>query len=226
MRTINRGDEPRTTGIRTGRFARTGIAAAAAATLLATAATAAFRDHASVSAKYGDDGGNSGTTTAIAVGGAAAVVGGLAAAGVIGGGAAAGGGVIAAGTAGLLTSSGDAEIASELPEGQDADKLRVVPGRTKLGAGESRTFDLQARSVSDKKWYSVINRSGASLDLRNATPCVSKQDGSKNVFMVPANVSPSCNGQVIPLLGTYSRSNGSTLSADGRITVSLSSTGQ
>jgi hypothetical protein len=201
------------------RHMRTGAAAAIAVLLLGTSAFASFRHGVGILDDYPPNKGGGFSGGAIAGAAAGAVIvgaGALAAAGVFGAVGAAGL-VVGADTA--LTPTGDANIGQALPDGADADRLRIVPANTRLGVGETRVFDLQARNAGDHKWYSVINRPNASLDLRNPSHCVMKVDGSKNSFAVPANVSPSCNGQVIPLLGTYTRNSGSTLTADANIRV-------
>jgi len=197
---------------------RTGAAALCAVLLLGGSALASFHRGVGILDDYRpdkDNGFSGGAIAGVAAGAAVVGVGALAAAGVIGGGAA----IAGVGLASALTPSGDANIATALPDGADADRLRIVPANTRLGAGETRVFDLQARNVADHKWYSVINRPNASIDLRNPNHCVMKVDGSKNSFAVPANVPQSCNGQTIPLLGTYTRNNGSTLTADANIRV-------
>lgn len=162
-------------------------------------------------ALYG--GSDIGTGAAIGIGvGVAGVAAGIAAgSGAFGGGGAGGG-------AGMLA-NGDAAILQPLPQGTQIRALRLIPRNTDLDAGSCRVFDLQGRSASDHKWYSVTNNGDSAIMLRDHTPCVIKQEGSKNVFCVPITAPQSCNGQTVVIEGTYQG-----MTADARITVHVGGT--
>lgn len=142
--------------------------------------------------------GNSSRTAAYAAGAAIVVGGILVGTGALGGGAAnrdrddddddAGEG-------------GDAARTPQLPAGEKtAAALRLTPGSTVLASGSSRTFDLQARSAVDGKWYSVTARPEASVRVKSGGDLVVRQDGTKNVFCVP--ITASRTGQV-EVVGTF-----------------------
>lgn len=160
-------------------------------------------------ALYGGSDIGTGAAIGLGVGAAGAAIG-LASSGGFGGGGGAGAGTLA---------NGDASILQPLPSGTQIRALRLVPHDTDLDAGSCRVFDLQGRSASDHKWYSVTNSGDSSINLRDHTPCVIKQEGSKNVFCVPITAPQSCNGQTVVIEGTYQG-----MTADARITVHVGGT--
>jgi len=140
----------------------------------------------------GNDNSNASRTAAYAAGGAVVVVGVLAATGAFG----------AAGRDDDDDDEGgEAARVPQLPAGEKkAAALRLTPGSTVLASGSSRTFDLQARSMVDGKWYSVTARPEASVGVKSGGDLVVRQDGTKNVFCVP--ITASRTGQV-EVVGTF-----------------------
>ncbi|HTE20511.1 MAG TPA: hypothetical protein VK689_19265 [Armatimonadota bacterium] len=165
-------------------------------------------------------GNNNSNRTAAYAAGAAIVVGGiLVGTGVIGGGAGrdddddddSGEG-----------EGGDAARAPQLPAGEKkATSLRLTPGSTVLASGSSRTFDLQARSAVDGKWYSVTARPEASVRVKSGGDLVVRQDGTKNVFCVP--ITASRTGQV-EVVGTFAPEGGAPQVVTAQVQVTGSDT--
>lgn len=106
----------------------------------------------------------------------------------------------------------------ELPEGEEVDKLRLVPEDSEIDAGWCRCFHLEARSRKTGKWYSVTHRPEARIyeidDPR--TPLV-QMDGHKNIFCLPITAPQSFNGQTTLLEGTFSPPGQQPLRAEARV---------
>jgi len=160
---------------------------------------------------YGGGGGLSGGVIAgIAVGGAAAIA---AALGLFGGAAAAGAFAIGSATE-------CKERYDPLPAGQtQLSAIRLVPSNSDIRAGYCRCFHLEVKSAGNSKWYSVTFNNDATIDFRDPTDCVVKQQGSKNIFCVPTTVRQSCNGQHVTLVGAFRPPGAPAMTAEAVIQV-------
>ncbi len=149
-----------------------------------------------------------GELAAIAGGSAVVAAGGLYAAGVIGGGAA----------GAILTS----DRLTALPADQyRLTALRVVPGSAIVLAGDCRTFFAEGKSEVDGKWYSVTHRPETTFDIKVPSPCVVKQDGTKNVLCVPISTPADCDGKVVTVMATFAPQSATPLSAEATLTVRI-----
>ena len=140
---------------------------------------------------------------------------------VIVGGVLFGTGIIGGGAAGRNDDDEDeadeAARVPQLPSSDRASALRLTPGTTVLASGTSRTFDLQARSARDGKWYSVTARPEATVRVKTGGDLLMRQDGTKNVFCVP--ITASKTGQV-EVVGTFAPEGGQpeTVTAQVQVT--------
>jgi hypothetical protein len=119
----------------------------------------------------------------------------------------------------------DAATLPALPAGAKVVELRLTPARTDLAAGSSRVFDLQARSKSDGKWYSVAARPEATVRLKSGPP-LRPVDGTKNVFSVPLDAPPSSDGQKSEVTGTFTQADGTTLSTTAGVNLRVQAVGR
>jgi len=107
-----------------------------------------------------------------------------------------------------------------LPEGRtDLVAARLVPGRADLRAGGMRLLDLQVRSKSDGKWYSVTARDETTLELARPDAVVVRQDGRKNAFCVPLTAPRSADGRSVTVKARFAPKGRAGLSAECRLRV-------
>lgn len=105
-----------------------------------------------------------------------------------------------------------------LPEGsQEITNVSLVPGDTAIEAGTSRAFDLRVQRKNDNAWYSVTDRPETAIEVKNGGEALVRQDGTKNVFLVPVTANSSMNGQNVVVVGKYSPKSGQTLVAESRL---------
>ena len=122
-------------------------------------------------------------------------------------------------TSSRRSSSTDAAPRPPLPEGAQVSGLRLTPGQAEVAPGETRVFDLQARSKADGQWYSVGGRPEATVTLQSGERLVRRMDGMKNVLSVPLDVPASANGQSIEVAGTFKPAGGAALSTASTIRI-------
>ena len=112
--------------------------------------------------------------------------------------------------------------APSLPEGLTRfDRLQLLPQKAEIKAGTGRTFDLQVHSQERGRWFSVVGRQDATLSVRGNDPCLVKQDGSPNRFLVPITAPAECDGRTVALIGTFTPAGGATLTVEATVRIRI-----
>jgi len=222
-----RRSEPGTAGSRTPTF-RTAVACAIGLFVVGGAYQVCFaQTGVGVSVTYGGGGGGGGGNgggggedngglssleiAGIAVGGAAVIALATGAFAGHGAGAAAGGVIPIGGTAECK------EQYPPLPSDQTRiSEIKLSPSDSRIERGYARCFYLNVKG-EDGKWYSVTQRAESRIELKEPDICLTKMDGTKNIFMVPASTPQSCDGKTVELVGTFAPSGQSPYTATATV---------
>jgi len=130
----------------------------------------------------------------------------------------------AAATEGAIPIGGTAECKEQYPS-LPADMNRVTeiklsPSDTSIERGYCRCFYLNVKA-EDGKWYSVTQRAESHIDLKEPDICLSKMDGTKNIFCVPASTPQTCDGKTVDLVGTFAPAGQSPYTATARVRIKV-----
>jgi hypothetical protein len=110
-----------------------------------------------------------------------------------------------------------------LPEGSTSlTNAQLVPNDGTIEAGTSRTFDLRVQRKGDNAWYTVTELPESSIEVKGDDTALVRQDGAKNVFLVPANCSPRENGHKVTVVGKYTPNGGQAVVAQAEIELRVS----
>jgi hypothetical protein len=103
-------------------------------------------------------------------------------------------------------------------EGSRISAIRLTPSTSRLAAGGTVRFDLQAKTDGDNRWQNITHLPQSSIMVEQGGGLV-KLDGAKNIFCVPITAADSAAGQKVSVVGTLSGDGAKPMSASAEIVV-------
>jgi hypothetical protein len=123
---------------------------------------------------------------------------------------------------GYTPTGGTAECKEQYPslpaDMNRVTEIRLSPSDTRVERGYCRCFYLNVKA-EDGKWYSVTQRAESHIELKDPDICLSKMDGTKNIFCVPASTPETCDGKTVELVGTFAPAGQSPYTATARVRI-------